>query len=868
MARGQVRIPIVVDPSGVRPGVAGVERELGGLNKSVAGIGKAAKLAIAGFVGLEVGGKVAEGIKSVTEAAIHAEASQKILAKTVNNSGVSWRKHGEVIERNLKVMGTTKGFLEGPMRDAFDKLIASTHNQRKSFTDLSLAIDISRARHISLAQASILVAKTTQGNVTGLKRLGISTVAVTTNVDKLTAAHAKAKDSGQKFSAAQTEQYKAQLAAAKASDKQATAVAVLAALQKQFGGSGKAYADSTAGGIDKINAQVEQLKIQIGQQLLPYAKRFVQWLSQELPVAIAQAQVWIKQLTPTFLSIKQAVQQVVSFVRTHWSQISGILHAQVDAIKAQFAFVGDLIHGRWGKLWGDAVEIVRSQIRLAAAWVKALGPLVLSALRSVASSALTGAGKVADSIVNGIKSAPGKLIGLAGDLGKKLASAIGQAASDAYTYALKIGENIARGALKGVEGLPGALASALIPGGHGAHPAVAGGHPTRPHAATGAWVAGNYAAGDRVPAMLSGGEAVLNPTQIAMVNSGMSVMGALGATGAPTIGTGFATGKRPATDGYYANHDLKRSGGRWFMHGTSGDVPITDMHPGAVRSLAEAQIGRGLSRAMANQIEGWWGDHYRGGKIYPQGYATGGKPSSRGGMSSTVARGGASQVLANPMIGRVSRALARIQGAADLRSARIAVQIAQADARGDASGNVIAYQADFGEAQSDGAMISAILKNPSKALGIKGAKLTPQERLDLLGSLANLISRAKSDQDTINQLQHPDSGGGPDTSAGTTDTGAAATPSPDLQAQLDRQTQLTGIATRAGQLSETTLRALTGSGDVGTSNFANLRDAAAGGPTLVHVLSDARSLMAVAGAAAAGFGQQPFVGSSRLSVAI
>lgn len=79
--------------------------------------------------------------------------------------------------------------------------------------------------------------------------------------------------------------------------------------------------------------------------------------------------------------------------------------------------------------------------------------------------------------------------------------------------------------------------------------------PNRPGAATGAWVGGGSWTGiDTIPVMVASSEAILNPTQIAMVDAGHTVAGALAATGAPTIGGGgYATGGKPKRSALFSH---------------------------------------------------------------------------------------------------------------------------------------------------------------------------------------------------------------------------------------------------------------------------------------------------------------------------
>lgn len=80
--------------------------------------------------------------------------------------------------------------------------------------------------------------------------------------------------------------------------------------------------------------------------------------------------------------------------------------------------------------------------------------------------------------------------------------------------------------------------------------------------ATGMWIAGNYGADD-VHVRVTGSEAILNPTQIGLVNAGWTVGGALAATGAPTIrrGGSYSSGGGNAVRAYGAAADSALASG-------------------------------------------------------------------------------------------------------------------------------------------------------------------------------------------------------------------------------------------------------------------------------------------------------------------
>lgn len=305
-----------------------------------------------------------------------------------------------------------------------------------------------------------------------------------------------------------------------------------------------------------------------------------------------------------------------------------------------------------------------------------------------------------------------------------------------------------------------------------------------PTGATGGMVAGRYGDGDRQLALLAGEEAVLTPQQQGLVDGGMTVREALATTGAPTIGNGFAKGKRP-TGRHAAEHRNP------------------NYNPKEPPTLAQ----------------------------------------------------------------RVAKALDQKSGAWDLAEAQARVRIATADAAGDPTGNALAYEAEAATEDATARAIRAILANPAKALGIKGAKLTRDERTRLFQALASAISQAKSDRDTAYGLRHPDTSapdtGGGDTGASSGDTG----PTPDQEAQTAQLQTRLAIATRSAALSEAEVRAFGSRGDIGTGAYGNAFDAARGGPQIV-MLGDARSAMAAAAWFTQGAGLQPSIPANRAFIGV
>lgn len=145
-------------------------------------------------------------------------------------------------------------------------------------------------------------------------------------------------------------------------------------------------------------------------------------------------------------------------------------------------------------------------------------------------------------------------------------------------------------------------------------------------AASGMSISGAYGADD-VPVWVTGSEAILNPKQISLVNSGMTVQNALSSTGAPTINraSSHAGGGSPAKDGSYADDIFHRKQGVWYLHDFGrGDVPLPMRRD--ISDFTGHYIGRGLSRAQVEYANDWWGEHFDGRFVTASSHQGGGNP--------------------------------------------------------------------------------------------------------------------------------------------------------------------------------------------------------------------------------------------------
>lgn len=350
------------------------------------------------------------------------------------------------------------------------------------------------------------------------------------------------------------------------------------------------------GAMAGLHSALETLELQIGLKLLPTATRFVRWLSAELPVAVSAAGTAISWLEAEYDKHRAAIQAVlamgmrlgrwligeiptavhvaqsaIAWLGAEYDKHRAQIHAAIDAAKKAWdeygpkvkevarkiiadvktlaqdvAQVVDLIRQHWDTIWSVLGPIARAAMQIVKTTVVAALKIVQGVI-DLFTDVLHGHwGKAWGDLKSIVSTALGAVASIIG-------SALRGIASAAYHLALNVGEEIAKGALKGVEGLPGKLAAALLPGGSGTKylPGSNNGTQsprTRPHAAGGAWVAGSYSAGDVHSVKVAGEEAILNPSQIDMVGRNR-VMSVLAATGAPTIGSAFSTGKTPKPRG-------------------------------------------------------------------------------------------------------------------------------------------------------------------------------------------------------------------------------------------------------------------------------------------------------------------------------
>jgi hypothetical protein len=231
-------------------------RSFGEANKSASAFHKGLKVAsIAATAAL---GGLAIGLEKSVHAAMEGQVSEAALDTALQRTHQSLKAMTPALEA-ASAAGRKLGFTDDETRTSLAKLEIATGSTKKSITDLALAEDIARLKHVDLDTATKMLTGTLAGSSRAAKQLGISVIPVTSHMDEL---KAKFKELGTAIPTAEAAQ-------AKFLDKQATGQATLQAVTDKVHGQADAYSKTAAGGMAQFHAQTQHLEEALGTGLLP-----------------------------------------------------------------------------------------------------------------------------------------------------------------------------------------------------------------------------------------------------------------------------------------------------------------------------------------------------------------------------------------------------------------------------------------------------------------------------------------------------------------------------------------------------------------------------------------------------------------------
>jgi hypothetical protein len=245
--------------------------------KSVKGLAMGA-IGVAGLGGIAV--TLGESIKSAQNMQVAVAQLGQAVRNNVQHPAKDATKDMEKFADALALKG---GFGPQEAMLAMSRLLPVVKSTTEAQKDLTLASDIARATHNSLARSTRAVMMVEAGRTTGLSRMGIFLKPMKTAQDALNEAHAQAVEKTKRYNdhikalhlslAAFGETVpkitQAQKDQAKHQDELASRTSGLTTLWKQYGHATDTYSKTAAGSIQNLKNTVDLLEERLGAYLLP-----------------------------------------------------------------------------------------------------------------------------------------------------------------------------------------------------------------------------------------------------------------------------------------------------------------------------------------------------------------------------------------------------------------------------------------------------------------------------------------------------------------------------------------------------------------------------------------------------------------------
>jgi len=214
-------------------------------------------------------------IGSSVKAAIEDEAAQESLARQIKASTGATDDQVKSIENFISSLGKSVAVSDDEARPAFQKLIVATKDLAEATDLMNLATDVAAATGKPLVDVTDALAKAYAGNMKGLNALSPEIKAMI-------------KDG-------------------------ASLAEVQKVLETNFGGAGKAAADTAAGGMKKLGIAFAETKEGIGEaflpvmeKVLPVVQKFSEW-AQKNPELLAAVTVSVGALALSTLALNAAM---------------------------------------------------------------------------------------------------------------------------------------------------------------------------------------------------------------------------------------------------------------------------------------------------------------------------------------------------------------------------------------------------------------------------------------------------------------------------------------------------------------------------------------------------------------------------------
>lgn len=344
--------------------------------------GKFAKAAALGLAG------VATAAIGVGVASIHMaddwETSHARLQTAIKNTGAPIGAFDGAIGK-LNDKFAQLGFKSSDVESAMAPLVNATHNTFTALSQMGLAADIARGRHIDLATAVGILTKVDTGHVALLGRIGINTKDATGKV------------------ISQTEAIKR--------------------LSEMYGGQAAAYTDTFKGKQDALKAQMANIQVEIGTKLIPILLKLADWITKTVIPAFQKAVIWVQQNWPKLITaIKPTLDKIIgyvtgfigyvqgawqtfggnirTFIKSQWIAIQNVFQGAFQTIQGLVDLFRDVFTGKWGKIWGAITNTVSGVWKL----IKGAVQGGISEVALVFGGAVSAFGNIAINVANAILS--------------------------------------------------------------------------------------------------------------------------------------------------------------------------------------------------------------------------------------------------------------------------------------------------------------------------------------------------------------------------------------------------------------------------------------------------------------------------------
>lgn len=402
-----------------------------GLSKTVSGLGSVAssvggilktglKVGIAAVAGAVAGATAA--LYKFTKSAIEDEAAQAQLVSLLKQRKLATEENLAAVEKMISA-GARLAFTDDDIRASLAGATQFTKNFTKAQKIATVAQDLARAKNISLEKATNLVGKAFAGNGKALKAYGVELQKTVSFTEK----KVKKDKDGNKVVDKEIKQRKEVI----------KGTAALDLITKQFGGTAKTYATTTAGAIQSFQIAVAEAGETVGAAFLPIINQLLDlFFTKGLPIlesvsqgianfidknkelisTIIQTAVGIvTNLIPVLVSVGEfifgtVIPAIIGFVQKLTAPggvtdsigkvVGGIMENLVPAFATFFDGISKLI--------GKVFELV------AALWDNGNGPL------AIAVTAIGNAFSIVLSIIGNIAGAIGTAIDFVMKLGKAI----------------------------------------------------------------------------------------------------------------------------------------------------------------------------------------------------------------------------------------------------------------------------------------------------------------------------------------------------------------------------------------------------------------------------------------------------------------